>query len=154
MRWSRWPRLAGGFAAAGLIGGGAAAEEPEAAHAGPIPLNLLITHLTNQEGGVVDASAKELDERLRGQFRYTGLKVVHKQRLELELDEVGSVTLPDGRVVYVKPMHVGEQGVLMAIDVEEAVRTDVRVLDDHMIVIGAGSYEDGKLAISVEPDYE
>jgi hypothetical protein len=155
-RWSRWTRLAVGLAAAGLIGASAGAQEPEAAEAPsePISLNLLITHLSNQEGGEVDASAKKLDDKLRSQFRYNSLKVVQKERMNLQVDEVGTLTLPDGRVVHVQPMHKGKDGVLMAIDVEEAVRTDVRVLDDHMVVIGAGNYEDGKLAISVEPDYE
>jgi hypothetical protein len=51
-------------------------------------------------------------------------------------------------------MHKGAKGVLMAVDVEGAVKLDARAPNHHKVVIGAGEYEDGNLAVSIEPDYE
>ena len=64
------------------------------------------------------------------------------------------IVLPDGRAARVQPLHVGDRGVLMAVEVDGGIKTDVRVRDDHMVVIDGGSFEDGKVVISVEPDYE
>jgi hypothetical protein len=51
-------------------------------------------------------------------------------------------------------MHRGAKGVLMAVDVQGAVKLDARARNHHKVVIGAGEYEDGNLAVSIEPDYE
>jgi hypothetical protein len=51
-------------------------------------------------------------------------------------------------------MNVNQNGVLMAVEVEDGIKTDFRVLDDEMVIIPGGNYEDGKVVISVEPDYE
>jgi hypothetical protein len=42
----------------------------------------------------------------------------------------------------------------MAVDVEGAVKLDARAPNHHKVVIGAGEYDGGHLAISIEPDYE
>ena len=42
----------------------------------------------------------------------------------------------------------------MAVDVEGGVKMDARVRDGHMVVIDGGRFEDGKLVISIEPDYD
>ena len=51
-----------------------------------------------------------------------------------------------------RPMHKGAKGVLMAVDVEGAVKLDVRAPNHHKVMIGAGQYQDGNLAVSIEPD--
>ena len=145
----RWHSFVLGLAVAILSAGLAAADDSEVT----IPVNVLVTHLSDEEGGV-DAGAEGLDRRLRKQFRYNSLRVIHKQRMNLKVDEVGTIQLPNGRAARIRPIHMGEAGVLMAVDVDEAVKTDVRVRNRHMVVIGAGDYGDGTLAISLEPDYE
>jgi len=51
-------------------------------------------------------------------------------------------------------MHKGAKGVLMAVDVQGSVKLDARAPNHHKVVIGAGEYEDGNLAVSIEPDYD
>lgn len=157
----KWSSLAGVALALGLglaLAGSAGAQQgnlvpppggglPDA----PILVNLMVAHLSNEPGGV-DPAARKLDRKLRTQFRYQSLKVLEQRHLSLALDEVGSIALPDGRSARVKPIHQGPNGVLMAVDVEGAVKTDVRVQKCRMVVIRAGDYDDGSLVFSVEPN--
>ena len=82
------------------------------------------------------------------------MRVIQQERVDLEMNRVGTVQLPDGRKVRMRPMHKGAKGVLMAVDVQGAVKLDARAPNHHKVVIGAGEYEDGNLAVSIEPDYE
>jgi hypothetical protein len=118
-----------------------------------VPVNVLVVKTSNEKGGV-DPRAKELDRRLKKQLRYKSMSVIQQERVDLEVDRVGTVELPDGRKVRMRPMHKGAKGVLMAVDVEGAVKLDARAPNHHKVVIGAGEYEDGNLAVSIEPDYE
>jgi hypothetical protein len=138
------------LAAGLLLGAGASARAQE--KGGRIPMNVLVTHLSNQGKGV-DADARKLDGKLRGQFRYDSLQVLEKRRIDLELDEVGRIDLPNGRSARVQPIHKSDQGVLMAVDVENAARIDARVKNHNLLVIRAGRYDDGDLVLSLEPDY-
>jgi len=118
-----------------------------------VPVNVMVVHTSDREGGV-DPRARDLDRKLSPQLRYRSMRVLREQRVDLRLDEVGTVKLPDGRVVRLRPMHKGPDGVLIAVDVEGSVKLDARAPNHHKVVIGAGEYEDGNLAISIEPDYE
>ena len=157
----RWCEIASGVAALLLLvssplAGAVSAQEaaPAPAEGKRIPVHLMVTHLSNEEGGV-DPRAAELDERLRSQnINYPSVKVTQQVDVNLQVDEVGTIGLPDGRPARVQPLNVGDRGVLMAVEVEGGIKTDVRVRDDHMVVIDGGSFEDGKVVISVEPDYE
>lgn len=117
------------------------------------PLNVIILHTSDGEGGV-DPRAREIDEKLKKKLRYNSLRVLREERVKLHADEVGTIELPDGRSLRVQPMHRGKKGLLMGIDVEDHVKLDARARKGHRVVIGAGAYEDGNLAISIEPDYE
>lgn len=130
----------------GLGAGPARAQGPER-----VPVNVLVTHLSN-DGKGVDPAARRLDRKLRGQFRYDTLQVLSEQRLDLATGEVGSIALPDGREARISPIQVGESGVLMAVDVEGAAKLDARVKNHHLVVIRAGRHEEGDLVLSLEPD--
>ena len=159
MRWYEIARRTACGLAAGVVLAGAGAawgQEAAPAPAEPkrIPVHLMVTHLSNEEGGV-DPRAAKLDERLRSQnINYPSVKVTQQVDVSLQVDEIGTIGLPDGRAARVQPLHVGDRGVLMAVEVEDGIKTDVRVRDDHMVVIDGGSFQDGKVVISVEPDYE
>ena len=118
-----------------------------------VPVNVIVVHTSQRKGGV-DPGARELDAKLKGQLRYKSMRVIQQERVDLRVDQVGTVRLPDGRKVRMRPMHKSDRGVLMAVDVEGAVKLDARAPNHHKVVIGAGEFEDGNLAISIEPDYE
>ena len=118
-----------------------------------VPVNVIVVHTSEGEGGV-DPRARDLDEKLKKQLRYNSMRVIQQERVDLEMNRVGTVQLPDGRKVRMRPMHKGAKGVLMAVDVQGAVKLDARAPNHHKVVIGAGEYEDGNLAVSIEPDYD
>ena len=133
---------------------GAPADAGDKEEAGAlVPVNVIVVHTSNIKGEV-DPRARALDAELKQQIRYRSMRVIREERVNLRVDQVGTIPLPDGRSVRVRPMHKGKQGVLMAVDVDGAVKLDARARNRHRVVIGAGAYQGGNLAISIEPDYE
>lgn len=145
--------LLAGLLAVGGLAMGASAQEKKQDKCKRVPMNVLVTQLSNQGKGV-DKDARRLDGKLRPQFKYDSLKVLEKRRIDLEIDQVGKIDLPNGRAARVQPIHRGDDGVLMAVDVEDAAKIDARVKDRNMLVIRAGEYEGGDLVLSLEPDCE
>jgi hypothetical protein len=100
----------------------------------------------------VDERVRRIDAALRGRFVYDQIELVERHRMVLDVDEVGSVKLPNGERFRVRPLDVGESGVLMAVDIGSK-KLDVRAHSGHLVVIGAEPYQGGQLVISVEPRY-
>jgi len=107
----------------------------------------------SDSAGKIDPRAARLDRNLRQKFKYNSLKVIEERRLQLGLDEVGSVALPGGRMFRVQPLDVGERGLLMAVGWEGEVMMDMRAPSNHLLVIGGPAHGDGQLVVSIEPHY-
>lgn len=136
-----------GLLAAVLIGG----VFPRAASAeGPIRIELMVSRLSKEPGGI-DPRAAKLHAQLAKEFRYESLEVVKVVELRLAVNEVGSMKLPTGKKVKVRPLLVDDRGVLLAVEVEGSVQTDLRVQSDHLVIIGTERHDRGKLVISLEP---
>jgi hypothetical protein len=153
VKWSRVGWV--GFLAAWLwvaLTASAAAQEAPSEGRTPINIDVMISHISDRVGQI-DQRAKRLDERLRDEFRYESLEVLERHQMVLEVDEVGTVELPTGHQFKARPIDVDPRGVLMSVSVEGSVQTDVRVPSGHLVVIGAERYKDGKIVISVEPEY-
>ena len=103
--------------------------------------------------GKIDSRAKRLDQNLRKKFRYNSLRVLKERRLALQMDEVGSVKLPNGRMFRVRPLNLGDRGLLMAVGWEGEVMMDMRAPNHHLLVIGGPAHGAGQLVISIEPEY-
>ena len=95
----------------------------------------------------------DLYRRLSQEFRYRSLRVLEQRLLRLHLQEVGGLALPTGKRVRIRPLHVGKGGVLIAVEIEGTLQTDVRVPNRNQVVIGAERYRDGKLIVTLRPDY-
>lgn len=143
MRWHNAIAMAGLLIAAGF-----APAEAEAAD--PIKVKVLVCHASPAAGGI-DGACQKLHGKIGAQFRYESLKKLQSQALKLGLNEVGKVKLPNGKSLMVRPLQVDDGGVLLAVDVEGSVRTDVKVANGNSVVIGADAYKNGKLVISLEP---
>ncbi len=104
--------------------------------------------------GKIDERAKRLDRNLRKRFKYNSLRVIKERRLELGLDEVGSVKLPNGRMFRVRPLNLGDRGLLLAVGWEGEVMMDMRAPNNHLLVIGGPAHGDGQLVVSIEPHYQ
>lgn len=117
-----------------------------------IEVQLTVAHVSGRPGAI-DPGAASLYRHLSRDFRYRSVKVLESRDFRLRLDESGSLRLPSGRRVTVKPRKVGKAGVLMAVEIEGRLRTSLRIPSHHEVVIGAEPYEDGKLVVMLEPRF-
>ena len=115
-------------------------------------VHVVVAKISDSEGSI-DKRAKRLDDKLRKKFKYNSLSVIEERHLALEIDEVGSVKLPTGRMFRVRPLDLGDRGLLMAVGWEGEMMMDMRAPNHHLLVIGGPSYRDGQLVISIEPEY-
>jgi hypothetical protein len=124
------------------------------AHAGDPPrvsIELTVSQISNHPGAIDPRGAK-LHEKLKGQIRYKSLKVIESERVALRRNEVRTLQLPDGNAFHLRPLDFGDdEGVLMAVEVEDVLKMDLRARRGHVVVIRAGSHDDGSLVIGVEP---
>ena len=116
-----------------------------------IALKVMLSHISN-EPGPIDKRGALLHAKIHKEFRYESLRVLKEQRMRLEINDVGSMALPNGRKLRVTPMVIDEQGALLAVDLEGSAKADLRIKRHHLIVIGAQSYQGGKLVISLYPE--
>jgi hypothetical protein len=115
-----------------------------------IEVRLMVSHASSRPGPV-DPAAADLHQSLRSDFRYNSLRVIERRRLALGAGESGGLELPNGKRVSVRPIQFGPGGVLLAVDIENTLHTDVRVPDRRPVVIGVDRYDGGKLILSLEP---
>jgi len=108
----------------------------------------------SDEEGAIDPKGKRLDRELRKKFRYNSLRVLETQRFELNIDEIGTMTLPDGKLFKVRPMNLGDRGLLMAVEWSDTLMMDINAMSGHLLVIGGSKFEGRELVIGVEPHYE
>jgi hypothetical protein len=111
---------------------------------------LMVSH-ASPKPGPVDPAAQELHQSLRREFRYKSLRVIERRQFDLQPGETGALELPNGKRVQVRPLQLGRGGVLLAVDIENTLHTDVRIPDRRPVVIGVDRYEGGKLILSLEP---
>jgi hypothetical protein len=117
-----------------------------------VSIEVTVSHALDANGAI-DPRGRELNAFLEPQFRYGSLKVLQVERLDLALDEVGTLELPNGRKFRVRPLDIGSEGVLLSVSVQGTLWTDMRVRNGHLVVIGAERYEAGKLVIGVKPRF-
>lgn len=139
----------------GLAGGLSLLIEPGAARGDEIErvgFRLVVGHVSTKPGPV-DPEAIDLYNRLREDFRYESLRVLKRRRLRLGMEEVGGIDLPNGKRVRIRPLHLGESGVLVAVDIAPDVQMDLRIRNHRKVVVGTDRYDDGKLVVTLQPEY-
>ena len=116
-----------------------------------VGLSLMVSH-ASQRPGPIDPAAEWLDRSLRNEFRYQSLHVIEVRHLDLGLQEIAVVVLPTGKHVNIRPLNVGDGGLLLAVDIEGTLQTDLRVANRNPVVIGVERYQGGKLIVTLQPD--
>ena len=130
-----------------VLGAGPAASQTE-----PVVVKVLVCH-ASEERGAIDPACRKLHGEIGREFRYESLQRLEERRLSLGVDRVGSVVLPTGKRLRVRPLQVDATAALLAVDVEGSVKTDVRVRKGNSVVIGAERFRGGKIVISLEPSW-
>jgi hypothetical protein len=118
-----------------------------------VGLSLTVSHASSQPGPV-DPSAQELHRHLSSEFRFQSLRILERRRLDLRLQEVGGMDLPTGKRVQLRPIALSPSGVLIAVEIPGTLQTDLRVPNHNQVVIGVDRYQDGKLILTLQPDFE
>ena len=117
-----------------------------------VAFHMMVSHVS-QTPGPIDPRGEVLHRVLKSEIRYESLKVLDTQVLSLRLNDIGSMKLPTGRRVRLRPMDLGEDGVLVAVEIEGSTQADLRVPNRRIVVIGGQPYQGGRLVISLEPRY-
>lgn len=123
-----------------------------AQHVSPVRLEIMVTHASSTPGPV-DPGAAELHRQLHEDFRYESLRVLQRKTLHLQVNEIGKMKLPNGRWVRVRPLNQVGNRLLMAVEVEGSLATDLRLRNHRRVSIGSHRYKDGTLVITFKPDF-
>jgi hypothetical protein len=144
-----------GRAASGALGIAIALGLASAAPADPprrIDFRVTVSQVSS-EPGEIDPKGRQLHGFLSRDLRYESLRVLDTRTLSLGLDDIGSMDLPTGKRVRLRPLDVGPKGVLVAVEVQGSTRMDLRVPNHKIVVIGGQPYEGGRLVITLQPEY-
>lgn len=117
-----------------------------------VGLSLTVSH-ASPTPGPIDPGAAEIHRQLRHLFRYESLHVIEQRHVKLRMQELGGIDLPTGKRVEFRPLSVTSTGVLIAVEIPGTLQTDVRVPNRKHVVIGVDRYQDGKLILTLQPDY-
>jgi hypothetical protein len=117
-----------------------------------IDIDVIVSRISG-EPGKIDPRGRRIHEKLRSQIRYESLDVLLERRLDLAINQLGSMELPNRRTLRLRAMDIGERGVLLAVEVEGSLDSDLRIPNHHLVVFGTEAYEGGKLVISLEPSW-
>ena len=117
-----------------------------------IRFDVMVSQIS-QTPGPIDPRAAKLHEKIRNEFRYESLRVLESKTMNLGIDDVGTLRLPNGKQLGLKPLLIDDRGVLLSVDLEGTLQGDLRVKNGHQVVIGAQRVADGKLVISLEPRF-
>ncbi len=123
-----------------------------AQHASLVRLEIMVTHASSTPGPV-DPGAAALHRQLREDFRYESLRILQLETLRLRVDEIGKMKLPNGHWVRVRPLSQAGDRLLMAVEVEGSLATDLRLRNHRRVSIGSHRYKDGTLVITFKPDF-
>lgn len=141
--------LAAPLLAASLLAVPVAAEDPR-----PIAFEVTVVHVSSGKGGVQASDrARRVDRIIGAQIRYDSLRVIEFMRRDVELNQIGSVTLPSGNRFRFRPMDLNDEGVLVAVDVDRSAQGDFRIPRHKPVVFGGQRYQGGQLVIVLEPDF-
>lgn len=137
-----------------LLAGAASAQQPghETLRAAPVRVEVLVGYVSPQPG-TIDPAAAGLARMLGREFNLQTLRVLRLQELSLALRQMGQVDLPTGHWVSVEPEEFTPNGLRMGVEVEGMLRTHLNVPSGNQVVIGAYSYEDGRLVVRLAPTY-
>jgi hypothetical protein len=117
-----------------------------------VGLTLTLSH-ASPKPGPIDPGAAEIHRQLHREFRYESLRVLEQRHVILRMQEACGIDLPTGKRVELRPLSLTPSGVLIAVEIEGTLEADLRVPNRKQVVIGVERYQDGKLILTLQPDY-
>ena len=117
-----------------------------------VGLSVTVSH-ASPTPGPIDPGAAEIHRQLHEEFRYESLHILEQRHVILRMQELSAIALPSGKIVELRPMSLTPSGVLIAVEIDGSLQTDLRVPNRKQVVIGVERYQDGKLILTLQPDY-
>jgi hypothetical protein len=71
----------------------------------------------------------------------------------MAVNDLKRLDLPDGHELQLRVLSLSNRGALVAVAIEGSVQSDMQIPNGHLVAIGAGRHEGGKLVISLEPHF-
>jgi len=126
---------------------GSQAEPPS-----PVNIEIMVGYVSAQPGPI-DPRLAGLSSMLGREFKFQTMRVVEIRQLSLPLRQMGQVDMPSGHWVSVEPEEITDRGVRMGVEVQGMLRTHLHIPSGNQVVIGAYSYEQGRLVVRLVPTY-
>ncbi len=117
-----------------------------------VSVEVTVSHASDSEGPI-DPRGRKFHDELRKHFVYKSFRVLQSERMNLGMSQIGKLKLPTGSWVRVQPLRIEGNRVLLKVEVENTLSTQLRIPNHHQVLVGAQRYQDGKLVIHLRPDY-
>lgn len=117
-----------------------------------VSVEVTVSHASDSEGPI-DPRGRKFHDELRKHFVYKSFRVLQSERMRLEMNQTGKLKLPTGSWFRVQPLRVEGNRVLLNVEVENTLSTQLRIPNHHQVLVGAQRYQDGKLVIQLRPDF-
>ena len=121
--------------------------------AGPVIHIKVKTILASQESGGIDPSLRGLTQSFQPVFRYSSYQLLSQNRLDLDMNVPGSVSLPGNRVMKITPKAIsGDRATLdLAIYARkrQIFQTVIKLLNKSSVTVGGPKHRGGYLLFNI-----
>ncbi len=118
----------------------------------PIHINIK-TLLASQNAGPSSPRIKGLAQEYRSVLRYSSYKLLSQNRLNLNLNESGRVSLPGNRIMIITPKGIAGNRASLKLEIYKKKRkifqTMVRLRNKSSITVGGPKYRGGNLLFNI-----
>jgi hypothetical protein len=111
------------------------------------------TILASNEPGNIDPRLQNLINELKTVFRYSSYQLVGQNKLSLESNKKGSVSLPENRVMTIIPKGVSGNRVTLELEIlkgnSQIFQSVIKLKNRSSITIGGPEYKGGNLLFNI-----
>jgi len=115
------------------------------------------TVLASQGSPFIDPELSGLVEELRSLFRYSSYRLLSKDRLALNTQETGIVSLPGQRMLKVTPTSLQGKRVELQLVIlkkdKQIFETVIQLLNNGSIIVGGPKHQDGSLLFNISASF-
>lgn len=131
-----------------LIALGAALLVAAPAAAESVRVSVVVSHASSEKGPM------EQPNLLPPGFNFQSHRVLQSTSLDLAMGQTGTVRLPNGKSVTLRPTELRENDLMMHVEVEGATRSDLRMRNGKRVTIRHPEpYQGGNLLVHLEASF-
>jgi hypothetical protein len=136
-----------------LLAGGLA--QPVCAGSG---INIAVkTVLASQESQFTDPRLSDLIQELQSVFRYSSYRLLSQDRMKLDIQETGTASLPENRVLKITNMGISGDRAELRLEIfkkdRQTFQTVIRLINHGSITVGGPEYKGGYLLFNISNSF-